>query len=185
MRPAEHWPWRGGDLSWRGLTSALAASAAIIALGALLLLRPGHSALEDTRRDIRQLEHALLQHRRAMAEWPAQTRLETRISSIQRDLAACETARRKPAVFIRSIDPGVGGKLTWRAAPLSPPGHDCPRRWTVAATTDYPGLRLMLKRLAELSGGLSLASFAVAARGGVLDIEFELAEPAPGTDHGK
>ncbi len=185
MRPAEHWPWRGMDLSWRGLTSALAMAAAVIALGALLLLRPGHRALEDTRRDIRHLENMLLQHRRAIAEWPAQAQLETRISSIRGDLAVCETARREPTVFIRSIDPGLAGKLTWRAAPLPPAGQDCSRRWTVAVTTDYPGLRRMLNRLAALSGGLSLASFAVAARGGTLDIEFELAEPAPETDHEK
>ncbi len=185
MRSAEQWLWRGMELSWVGLTSALAAAAAVIALGALLLLRPGHSALADTRRDIRHLENMLLQHRRATAEWPAQAQLETRISSIQRDLAVCETARREPAIFIRSIDPGLSGKLTWRAAPLSAAGNDCPRRWTVAMTTDYPGLRLMLNRLAALSGDFSLASFAVAARGGALDIEFELAEPASERDHEK
>ncbi|WP_213993267.1 hypothetical protein [Sodalis sp. dw_96] len=182
MHPVKRLLWRGIDRPWWVLTSALIAVAAVIALGASLLLRPGQKALDDVRRDIRHIENALRQHGHNMAEWPTKAQLETQISSIHRELAACETARREPAVFIKSIDPGLGGKLTWRAAPSGTDRRAAPRRWTVAANTDYPGLHRMLGRLAGLSGGLSLDSFAVGVRGGRLDIEFELADPAPVRD---
>jgi len=176
MHPAKRWWWWGIGRPWWVLVSALAAAAVIIAIGALSLLRAEQHVLGDLRRDIRHIENALGQHRRTMAELPTRTQLEERISSINRQVAASETAHREPAVFVKSIDPGLSGTVAWRSSPGSRDGRVDSRRWTVAVTTDYPGLRRLLNRVAGLSGGLSLASFAVVTRDGRLDIEFELAE---------
>ncbi len=185
MHPAEQGLWSWMERPWRAWVSAQAAVVSVIVLGALWLLRPELRALEDIRRDIGHIEQALRQHGRAMAEMPAQASLDKQISAINRSLAGCGTPNREPAVFIQSIDPGRSGKLTWRAFPPSRERGAGPSRWTVSATTDYPGLRRMLNRLVHVSDGVKLASFAVAARGSVLEIEFELAQPAPETDHDK
>ncbi|XBS69504.1 hypothetical protein ABK905_24495 [Acerihabitans sp. KWT182] len=174
MGTSEGGLWRGTELPWPLLTSALAAAAALLGLCAFLFLRPGLLAREDLRRDVLHIENTLSRHKRERAGWPSPARLDARISTLREALAACETAYQEPAVFIKSIDPGPLGKMSWRAATPSSHRRGASERWAVAVSTDYQGLRRVLDRLAARSGGVSLTSFAVAVRGGALDVEFEL-----------
>lgn len=175
------WFGRGMEHPWRTLALAQVMVGVYVALGALLIVRPGQVALETLRQDIGRCESAVIGLERAHAGLPARQRLEADTRRLRGAIAAGETLRRDPAAFIAAIHPGRAGKITWRtlgAAGDRERVSDRWDRWQLTVTTDYAGLLRLLRNLCALEGARSLAELAVRRRDRLLEAELVLSAPA-------
>ncbi|HEY0210338.1 hypothetical protein [Acerihabitans sp.] len=172
------WFGRGMEHPWRTLALAQVMVGVYVALGALLIVRPGQVALEMLRQDIGRCKSAVIGLERAHAGLPARQRLEADTRRLRGSIAAGETLRRDPAAFIAVIHPGRAGKITWRTLGAAGDRERVSDRWQLAVTTDYPGLRRLLHNLCALEGARSLAELAVRRRDRLLEAELVLSAPA-------
>lgn len=178
MRHAEAWFGRCMERPWRALALAQIMMGCYIVLGAVLILRPERDAVRTLRQDIGRYESAARGQERAPAGVSAPARLEDDIGRLQRHIAAGEKLRREPAAFIAAIHPGRAEKITWQAHCVSGDRGQADERWTLKTTTDYVGLRRMLRALSDLDGMRPLTALAVSRRDRLLEIELVLSAPA-------
>ncbi|NDL64477.1 hypothetical protein [Acerihabitans arboris] len=178
MPRAEPWFWRWMERPWRTLALAQVAVGGYIALGVLLVLRPEQDLVAQLRQDIERCESENASHGQAQDGLLSPERLDEAIGRLSRRIAAGEKLRRDPAAFIAAIHPGRAEKIAWQAfgAP-GDPGH-ASDLWSLAVTTDYAGLRRILRNLASQDGARTLDALSVSRRDTRLEVELMLSVPA-------
>ncbi|WP_413731739.1 hypothetical protein [Sodalis sp. RH20] len=181
MPDAEGGFGRWMERPWRALALAQIIVGVYVALGILLVVRPGQDAAELLRQDIGHCKTVVAGQERAQAGLPAPERLKADILRLRRPVDAGEKMRGDPAALAAVIPPGRGKNLTWRALGAAGDRQHVFERWQLVVTTDYAQLRRMLRHLCDLRGALPLETLTVRRRGGLLEAELILSA-APGTE---